>query len=107
MADNPQEDRAAITDSRLWKRIESAPKDGTHVLGVVMDGSAGLGNGVPVMTVVHYWDHPGQRGWYTSVNELAPEKPLPITHWRPLPTKPDLLPCGCVRFGGSWCAECY
>jgi len=100
-------DPASVKDSRLWKRIATAPKDGTHILGAVMDGSNGLGYGVPIMAVVHWWDNPGERGWYTSVNELEPENPLPITHWRPLPATPDLLPCGCVRFSGEWCAECY
>lgn len=100
-------------DSMGWRRIASAPRDGSHILGIIMDDSTDLGlhpvTGALVRTqaVIHWWDHPGERGFYTSVNEMAPEHPFPATHWRPLIAPPALLECGCVIGSGEWCKECY
>jgi hypothetical protein len=41
------------------------------------------------ISIVHGIDDPDEPGFYTSVNELAPEKPFNPTHWMPLPTPPQ------------------
>jgi hypothetical protein len=62
-----------------WQPIETAPKDGTHIL-------AWRNNNPP--TVVHWFDDPEAPGFYTSVNEIAPNYPFNPTHWMPLPEPP-------------------
>lgn len=75
---------------RSWRPIESAPKDGTHV--IVADfsiGAVGFGyfhgkvEPVPMQTAAHYWSNPGEEGWYASVDSVG-EHPLRVTHWQPL-----------------------
>lgn len=75
-----------------WQLMETAPKDGSHILAInAAVGTTGFGwyNGknVPMQTVVHWWDHPGEEGWYASVD--AGNHPLRLTHWMPLPTAPS------------------
>lgn len=75
------------TRKAAWEDIESAPKDGTHFLAATIGTSFGYFNGEPapeVQTVVHWWGNPGEEGFYTSVNELEPQRPFPATHWKPL-----------------------
>lgn len=92
-----------------WRSLRSASKDGSHILATIVDESAGFGwfNGqkVHTQTVVHWWGHPGEEGFYTSVSEQEPQHPFKATHWMPLPDAPDCRPCGCV--GGEFCGECY
>lgn len=77
-----------------WRPIETAPKDGTHVLACFADPEFGqywtFQQRPP--TVVHWFgpaDLPGLRsvGWYLSVNENDGGRQHP-THWMPLPNPP-------------------
>ena len=78
-----------------WQPIESAPKDGTHILAARFDPfSAGFGwfNGehVHYQDVVHYWSKKGEEGFYAS---NGPDVPLHFTHWMPLPNPPKEVNC--------------
>lgn len=67
-----------------WNPIDTAPHDGSHILVCCADKSF---NELPP-TVVHWWPLQGEEGFYTSVNELAPTKHYPATHWMHIPEKP-------------------
>lgn len=94
-----------------WRPIRTAPKDGSHFIAGIFDDGGGFGwydgKQVATQTVVHWWGNPGEEGFYTSVNELAPQRPFQATHWQPLPEKPALRPCGCIEGGSDFCAICY
>jgi hypothetical protein len=66
--------------------IETAPKDGTHILAWRIPIGIRATNNTHPPTVVHWFDDPDEPGFYTSVNERAPEHPFEATHWMPLPT---------------------
>lgn len=73
-----------------WQPIETAPKDGTHILVCSARkpyGAYWTFDQAPP-TVVHYFNDPDEPGFYTSVNELAPEHPFNPTHWQALPVPP-------------------
>lgn len=69
-----------------WQPIETAPKDGTHLL--VCDASRaytafwGFGQNPP--TVGHYF----AQGWHLSVNHDGEHSEITPTHWMPLPSPP-------------------
>lgn len=70
-----------------WREIASAPRDSAHILACDATQSFGWKDGKPlppVQTVVHWYEFGEDSGWYTSVNELAPERTFPATHWKPL-----------------------
>lgn len=75
---------------KALERLEK-PYDGSHVL--LCDASTPFGNGWTFdqrpPTVGHYWSNPGEEGFYVSVSEGEPQRPLSVTHWRPLPAEPD------------------
>lgn len=71
----------------MWAPIETAPKNGSHFLACIAGTTFGYWEGErapAVQTVVHWWGAPGEEGFYTSVNELEPQKPFDATHWKPL-----------------------
>jgi hypothetical protein len=65
--------------------IETAPKDGTHILAWRIPIGIRVTNNTHPPTVVHWFNDPEEPGFYTSVNELAPEHPYNPTHWMPIP----------------------
>lgn len=76
-----------------WLPIESAPKDGRHIL--VGDFTKGRerffgwydGRAHPWQDVVHYWSRPSEEGFYMSNGDQ--ERPvMNATHWMPLPDPP-------------------
>lgn len=71
-----------------WQPIKSAPKDGTHILAYRKLYGIRCTNMTNPPTVVHWFDDPDEPGFYTSINELAPEHPFKATHWQPLPAAP-------------------
>lgn len=73
-----------------WQPIETAPKDGTHILAHRLPIGIRVTNLTNPPTVVHWFDDPDEPGFYTSVNERAPEHPFSPTHWRQLPAPPAL-----------------
>ena len=77
---------SALKGESLWRPIISAPKDGTHIFAC--DASIPYGQywtfGQRPPTVVHWFED----GFYTSVNELEPQRPFPATHWQSLPVPP-------------------
>jgi Protein of unknown function (DUF551) len=70
-----------------WQSIETAPRDGTHILAYRMPIGIRVTNMTNPPTVVHWF----YDGFYTSVNELDPETPFNPTHWMPLPEPPALF----------------
>lgn len=70
--------------------IETAPKDGTHILAWRVPIGIRVTNLTNPPTVVHWFDDPDDPGFYTSVNERAPDYPFKATHWMPLPPGPSL-----------------
>lgn len=106
MSEQRTEEQMVEPLSNGWDSIKWAPKDGEHILAVDMSNRAGFGAAPgklwqPCATVVHWF----QDGWYTSVNELEPERPFPATHFMKLPDPPVLRPCGCLP--REHCKECY
>lgn len=90
-ASPPQPANAEATE---WQPIATAPKTGEHILvaefnpdriGFGMCGGSKFwpGKKQSMMTVVHWWDNPGEEGWYASVDSQG-ETPFPATHWKPL-----------------------
>ena len=73
-----------------WQPIETAPKDGTHILAYRLPVGIRFTNNTNPPTVVHWFDDSDEPGFYTSVNERAPEHPFNPTHWMPLPDPPLL-----------------
>jgi len=71
-----------------WQPIETAPKTGEHILAVRQPIGIRFTNWTNPPTVVHWFDDPERPGFYTSVNEIAPEYPFEATHWQPLPEPP-------------------
>lgn len=71
-----------------WQPIASAPKDGSHILACRIPFGIRVTINTNPPTVVHWFDDPELPGFYTSVNELAPERPFEATHWMPLPQLP-------------------
>jgi hypothetical protein len=68
--------------------IETAPRDGTHILAWRVPIGIRVTNNTHPPTVVHWFDDPDEPGFYTSVNERAPEHPFNPTHWERLPDPP-------------------
>lgn len=60
---------------QVWQPIETAPKDGTHVLVFI------LAKYPPEVTVAHWFNG----GWWPSVCRNDYETALPVSHWMPLP----------------------
>lgn len=88
-----------------WRPIDTAPKDGTHILvGDFTPGSIGFGRFageiVPTQTVAHWWAARGEEGFYPSVGSVQHFEPLRLTHWRPLPPAPMKL-----HFTREWLRE--
>lgn len=63
-----------------WRTIDSAPKDGTSVLGSVRMKSGRS------YAIVSWFECGGSKGWWNDAMEIAygPE----LTHWMPLPAQP-------------------
>lgn len=69
-------------ESSSWFAISTAPKDGTHILACI------AGDKATPATVVHWWNAPGEEGFYPSVCELEQENPYPATHWMLIDERP-------------------
>lgn len=67
-----------------WQSIDTAPKDGSHILACRIPIGIRVTVNTHPPTVVHWFDD----GFYTSVNEMAPERPYDPTHWQPLDPLP-------------------
>jgi len=73
----------------MWQSIETAPKTGEHILGAdFTPGRVGFGmcggKHQSMMTTVHWWNNPGEEGWYISCSQNDSSEPFPATHWQPL-----------------------
>lgn len=71
-----------------WQPIETAPKDGTHILAYRSPLGIRVTNITNPPTVVHWFGDSDEPGFYTSVNEREPDYPFHPTHWQPLPDPP-------------------
>lgn len=75
------------TEAGRWQPIETAPKDGTHVL---LANKAGASEGGWLSDIDHGADWEGQigmAGWWR-----ADGTDWPCTHWQPLPAAPSASP---------------
>jgi hypothetical protein len=82
-----------------WQPIETAPRDGTHIL-VTEAGGGGLGHCGPLnehgfreladwCDVVHWFNDPEAPGFYSTSWGFDQSEPFAeLTHWQPLPTPP-------------------
>lgn len=82
-----------------WRPIETAPRDGTHIL-VTDAHRGGLGYCGPLnehgfrdladwCDVVHWFDDPDEPGFYSTSWGGDQEHPFSaLTHWMPLPDPP-------------------
>src|SRR6202043_2667883 len=85
-----------------WQLIETAPKDGTHILvcnATIPFTSSWTFNQRPP-AVVHWWDwEEDESGFYLSSGGLESDHPFNATHWMPLP-KPPMV-------GVTWSPAAY
>lgn len=71
-----------IVFGRYWREIETAPKDGTHLLlGSEPDQWVGEG----------YYEADGDRGWYQAGSHWTDphDGSMNPTHWQPMPGPPQ------------------
>jgi len=66
-----------------WRGIESAPRDGTRVLGF----DPAQGRGVAICHLEY-----GSKKWYPSDEAAKFDGFFQPTHWQPLPTAPEVKP---------------
>lgn len=79
-------DRLRAEVERLqWRDAAEAPRDGTHFLA----WSGGQTFNTHPPTVAHWFVD----GFYTSVNEIEPERKFRVLWWMPLPDTPKETPC--------------
>lgn len=78
---------AALRDLTEWRDIETAPRDGTEVLGLVVDR---LGSRVMAVEFNDSWYGDETRPWWAPAN-LDEEYggPVNVTRWLPLPSAPN------------------
>lgn len=72
-----------------WQPIDTAPKDGTHILACPdarYDATWTFAQAPPF--VVHYWDNPGEEGFYLSSGGGDLDAICP-GYWQPLPPPPQ------------------
>ena len=72
----------AVTGRDEWQPIETAPKDGTWVLGWAQSDSAPY-------RISWGRNHDGRLAWSTTFCSFASGY---LTHWRPLPAPPATIP---------------
>ena len=77
-----------------WQPIETAPRDGSKIIGWDPEGDSG-------MAIIFWWEHRYERydevegGLFRRVHEVlpgywegGPHSPWRPTHWMPLPEPP-------------------
>lgn len=71
-----------------WRTIDSAPKDGTHILACAGPYNKTWTFAHRPPCVIHYWDNPGEEGFYLSAGGYPDELAFQATHWMPLSAPP-------------------
>lgn len=70
-----------------WRDIETAPKDGTHIMACRGPFTSNWTFAQAPAYVCHWWNNPGEEGWYLSSGDSGQISWHP-THWQPLPQPP-------------------
>ena len=81
---------AELEAAQAWRPIESAPRDGTHVLARDVPLGIRITNLTHPPMVVHWFDYIGDAassGWYLS-HGAGDGPAVSPTHWMPLPAPP-------------------
>ena len=78
--------QAALAAAFEWRRIESAPRDGTEILAI-SQGKHEI-TGRAFVPAVVWWDIYGE-GWTEKEGE-AGDAGWDLTHWLPLPPAPEV-----------------
>lgn len=71
-----------------WQPIADARRDGTHILACIGPYSEHWTFDQRPPAVIHYWENPGEEGFYLSSGGSPDEQPYPATHWKPLDNPP-------------------
>jgi len=83
---------AELEAAQAWRPIESAPKDGTHVLARDVPLGIRITNLTHPPMVVHWFDYIGDAslsGWYLS-HGAGDGPAVSPTYWLPLPAPPKV-----------------
>ena len=77
--------------SDAWQPIETAPKDGTAILGYTTADIPCANN--PPIALIRYFEDGFPRGWWGATGDsIILRHP---THWMPLPAAPEPLTYPC------------
>jgi hypothetical protein len=71
-------------DDNQWQPIDTAPKDGTEILGYWHKPRSYWRTEFITWRLKSFWNEQGTEAWFDRNDE-----PFPATHWHPLPPPPE------------------
>lgn len=82
-----QENRRTTPDREAWQPIETAPRDGTPIIGCTFHPQLmHLYAPCTIFWAAYHPNSEGEKTWRTSA--ICGNKMKGVTHWMPLPTAP-------------------